>query len=201
MTGSLDTEIRDIDPEETREWVDAFKGVHAVDGEARARFLLKKLETFAKIEGIFTGEQSFSSYRNTIGLNQQGAYPGNLEIENRLTAILRWNALAVVIRANEAYGGLGGHIASYASAAAIFETGFNHFFRARTEDFGGDLVFYQPHSAPGIYSRAYLEGRLTKAQLDNYRQEVAGNGLSSYPHPWLMPDFWQFPTGSMGLGT
>jgi pyruvate dehydrogenase E1 component len=200
MTGSLDTEIRDIDPEETREWVDAFKGVHAVDGEARARFLLKKLETFAKIEGIFTGEQSFSSYRNTIGLNQQGAYPGNLEIENRLTAILRWNALAVVIRANEAYGGLGGHIASYASAAEIFETGFNHFFRARTEEFGGDLVFYQPHSAPGIYSRAYLEGRLSKEQLDNYRQEIAGNGLSSYPHPWLMPDFWQFPTGSMGIG-
>ena len=200
MIGSLDSDLRDIDPEETRDWVDAFKGVHAVVGEARARFLLKTLETCAKNEGIYYGEQSFSAYRNTIGLNQQGSYPGNLEIETRLTAILRWNALAMVIRANEAYGGLGGHIASYASAAEIFETGFNHFFRARTEEFGGDLVFYQPHSAPGIYSRAYLEGRLSKEQLDNYRQEVAGNGLSSYPHPWLMPDFWQFPTGSMGLG-
>lgn len=200
MTGSLDSDMRDIDPEETRDWVDAFKGVHAVVGEARARFLLKTLETCAKNEGIYYGEQSFSAYRNTIGLNQQGSYPGNLEIETRLTAILRWNALAMVIRANEAYGGLGGHIASYASAAEIFETGFNHFFRARTENFGGDLVFYQPHSAPGIYARAYLEGRLSKEQLDNYRQEVAGNGLSSYPHPWLMPDFWQFPTGSMGLG-
>jgi len=200
MTESLDGDLRDVDPEETREWVDAFKGVHAVVGEDRARFLLKTLETCAKNEGIYHGAKSFSAYRNTIGLKQQGAYPGNLEIETRLTAILRWNALAMVIRANEAYGGLGGHIASYASAAEIFETGFNHFFRARTEDFGGDLVFYQPHSAPGIYSRAYLEGRLSRKQLDNYRQEVAGNGLSSYPHPWLMPDFWQFPTGSMGLG-
>ena len=200
MTESLDCDLRDVDPEETREWVDAFKGVHTVVGEDRARFLLKTLETCAKNEGIYHGAKSFSAYRNTIGLKQQGAYPGNLEIETKLTAILRWNALAMVIRANEAYGGLGGHIASYASAAEIFETGFNHFFRARTEDFGGDLVFYQPHSAPGIYSRAYLEGRLSKEQLDNYRQEVAGNGLSSYPHPWLMPDFWQFPTGSMGLG-
>jgi len=200
MTEMLDTQNGDVDPEETSEWIDAFSSVHAFGGEARARFLLKKLETFAKTEGIYSGEQSFSSYRNTISLKQQGVYPGNLDIEARLTAILRWNALAMVIRANQAYGGLGGHIASYASAAEIFETGFNHFFRARTEDFGGDLVFYQPHSAPGIYSRAYLEGRLTKAQLDNYRQEVAGNGLSSYPHPWLMPDFWQFPTGSMGIG-
>ncbi len=190
----------DVDPEETREWIDAFKGVNTADGGARALFLLKNLEEIARQEGIFSGEQPFSAYRNTISLEQQGAYPGNLEIENRLTAIMRWNALAMVIRANAAYGGLGGHIASYASAAEIFETGFNHFFRARTDDFGGDLVFYQPHSAPGVYARAYLEGRLSRAQLDNYRQEVAGNGLCSYPHPWLMPEFWQFPTGSMGIG-
>ena len=193
-------QMRDVDPEETREWVDAFKGVKTADGGDRALFLLKNLEEIARQEGIFSGEQPFSAYRNTISLEQQGAYPGNLEIENRLTAIMRWNALAMVLRANAAYGGLGGHIASYASAAEIFETGFNHFFSARTDDFGGDLVFYQPHSAPGVYARAYLEGRLSRAQLDNYRQEVAGNGLCSYPHPWLMPDFWQFPTGSMGIG-
>ena len=127
-------------------------------------------------------------------------YPGNLELEERITAINRWNALVMVMRANKAYGGLGGHIASYASAAEIFETGFNHFFRAATKDFAGDLIYFQPHSAPGVYARAYLEGRLSEEQLSNYRQEVGGNGLCSYPHPWLMPDFWQFPTGSMGIG-
>lgn len=193
-------QTNDLDPEETQDWVTAFQGVRTADGDARASFLLRQLSNSARQDGFGSGEQPYSAYRNTIGINQQGAYPGNLEIENKLTAILRWNALAMVIRANEAYGGLGGHIASYASAAEIFETGFNHFFHARTEDFGGDLVFYQPHSAPGVYSRAYLEGRLSKDQLDNYRQEVAGNGLCSYPHPWLMPDFWQFPTGSMGIG-
>ncbi|MDN3714027.1 hypothetical protein QWZ10_23660 [Paracoccus cavernae] len=131
---------------------------------------------------------------------QQGAYPGDLAMEERLTAIMRWNALAMVVRANRAYGELGGHIASYASAAEIFEMGFNHFFRAKTPEFGGDLVYFQPHSAPGVYARAFLEGRLSEEQMNNYRQETGGNGLCSYPHPWLMPDFWQFPTGSMGLG-
>lgn len=193
-------QLTDIDPEETQEWINALLSIKQADGVERARFLLRQVEEKARQEGLMTGEQPYSSYRNTISLEQQGSYPGNLAIEQRLTAILRWNALAMVIRANEAYGGLGGHIASYASAAEIFEMGFNHFFRARTKDFAGDLVFYQPHSAPGIYSRAYLEGRLSREQLDNYRQEVAGNGLCSYPHPWLMPDFWQFPTGSMGIG-
>lgn len=139
----------DVDPEETRDWVDSLLSVKEAEGEDRARFLLKQIEDAARTEGLTTGEQPFSSYRNTISLDLQGAYPGDLEVEKRLTAILRWNALAMVIRANEAYGGLGGHIASYASAAEIFETGFNHFFRARTDEFGGDLVFYQPHSAPG----------------------------------------------------
>lgn len=192
--------LTDIDPDETQDWIDSLLGVKQASGAERARFLLRKIEEKARLEGLLSSEQPYSSYRNTIPLEQQGAYPGDLTIEKRLTAILRWNALAMVIRANKAYGGLGGHIASYASAAEIFETGFNHFFRARTTDFDGDLVFYQPHSAPGIYSRAYLEGRLSTEQLDNYRQEVAGNGLCSYPHPWLMPDFWQFPTGSMGIG-
>lgn len=194
------TPTKDIDPVETLDWVTAFQSVRATDGDERASFLLRQLSDTARHDGFGSSEQPFSAYRNTIGLDKQGPYPGNLEVEKKLTAILRWNALAMVIRANEAYGGLGGHIASYASAAEIFETGFNHFFRARSDDFGGDLVFYQPHSAPGVYSRAYLEGRLNKDQLDNYRQEVAGNGLCSYPHPWLMPDFWQFPTGSMGIG-
>lgn len=190
----------DIDPAETQEWLDALISTKEAAGDERAQFILKALEETARVEGLLTGEQPYSSYRNTIPVEQQGSYPGNLEIENRLTSIIRWNALATVVRANEAYGGLGGHIASYASAAEIFEVGFNHFFKARTDEFGGDLVYYQPHSAPGIYARAYLEGRLSREQLDNYRQEVAGNGLCSYPHPWLMPDFWQVPTGSMGIG-
>ena len=190
----------DDDPDETQEWIDALLEVRQVEGVERAKYILRALEETARVQGLLSSEQPYSSYRNTIPVEQQGAYPGNLEIENRLTSIMRWNALAMVVRANEASGGLGGHIASYASAAEIFELGFNHFFRAPTEQFGGDLVYYQPHSAPGIYARAYLEGRLSRDQLDNYRQEVAGNGLCSYPHPWLMPDFWQFPTGSMGIG-
>ncbi|WFE76976.1 alpha-ketoglutarate dehydrogenase [Roseinatronobacter sp. S2] len=190
----------DTDPQETREWLDAFRAVSDVGGGARAGFLLGKLEEAARRESLYSSGQPYSSYRNTIPLAKQGAFPGDLEIEERLTAIMRWNALAMVVRANKAYGELGGHIASYASAAEIFETGFNHFFRAETPDFGGDLVYFQPHSAPGVYARAFLEGRLSETQLANYRQETHGNGLCSYPHPWLMPDFWQFPTGSMGIG-
>ena len=144
-------------------------------------------------------------YQNTIPVQDQQAYPGDLAVEEKLASIMRWNALAMVARANSAYGELGGHIASYASAADLFEVGFNHFFHARSEAHGGDLVFFQPHSAPGVYARAFLEGRLTEADLSHYRQELkapreGARGLSSYPHPWLMPDFWQFPTGSMGIG-
>jgi pyruvate dehydrogenase E1 component len=190
----------DIDPQETREWLEALASVAEADGEDRARFLLRRLEEAARGAGVSALAQPFSAYRNTIPASAQEPYPGDLAIEERLTSIIRWNALAMVMRANRATGELGGHIASYASAAEIFETGFNHFFRARTDAFGGDLVFFQPHSAPGVYARAFLEGRLTEAQLGNYRQEVGGQGLCSYPHPWLMPDFWQFPTGSMGLG-
>ncbi len=191
---------QDIDPEETREWLEAYRAVAEVGGGDRASFILGQLEELARREGVFTGGLPYSSYRNTIPLAKQGAYPGDLEIEERLTGLIRWNALAMVVRANKAHGELGGHIASYASAAEIFETGFNHFFRAANDEFGGDLVYFQPHSAPGVYARAYLEGRLTEAQLGNYRQETSGAGLCSYPHPWLMPDFWQFPTGSMGIG-
>ncbi|HPF28046.1 MAG TPA: alpha-ketoglutarate dehydrogenase [Steroidobacteraceae bacterium] len=190
----------DADPVETQEWLDSLESVIRAASPERALFLLNQLEEHMRRKGLRSSQQPYSAYRNTIPVERQGAYPGDLALEERLTAVMRWNALAMVVRANQAYGELGGHIASYASAAGIFEVGFNHFFRAPHAEFKGDLVFYQPHSAPGIYARAFLEGRLSEAQLANYRQEVAGDGLCSYPHPWLMPEFWQFPTGSMGIG-
>jgi pyruvate dehydrogenase E1 component len=190
----------DHDPVETREWVDSLESVIAEEGTDRAVFLLDELQELLRRKGVRTSVQPYSAYRNTIPVEGQRAYPGDLAIEERITSFIRWNALAMVVRANHAYGELGGHIASYASAAEIFEIGFNHFFRGGADLADGDLVFYQPHSAPGIYARAFLEGRLNEGQLANYRQEVGGHGLCSYPHPWLMPDFWQFPTGSMGIG-
>jgi pyruvate dehydrogenase E1 component len=190
----------DSDPEETRDWIESLDAVIRVEDSARALFLLRQLDEHAKELGLVAAAAPFSAYRNTIALERQGHYPGDLAIEERLTAIMRWNALAMVVRANQAYGELGGHIASYASAAEIFEVGFNHFFQAAHDGHGGDLVYFQPHSAPGVYARAFLEGRLSEGQLANFRQEVQGDGLCSYPHPWLMPDFWQFPTGSMGIG-
>ena len=191
---------KDSDPQETREWLESLEAVVRDAGRARGRFLLKRLEEQAQHLGIVERIPPYSAYQNSIPLDRQGHYPGDLALEQRITAIVRWNALAMVVRANKAHGELGGHIASYTSAAEIFETGFNHFFRADDGGHGGDLVFFQPHSVPGVYARAYLEGRLTEDQLARYRQEVGGGGLSSYPHPWLMPEFWQFPTGSMGLG-
>ena len=193
-------ELADRDPVETREWLDALAAVLREDGPERARYLLRQLAESLHTQGGADLAQPFSAYRNTIPLERQGAFPGDVAIEERLTAIMRWNALIMVMRANQAYGDLGGHIASYASAAEIFEVGFNHFFRAADAENAGDLVFYQPHSAPGVYARAFLEGRLSEDRLLHYRQEVGGQGLCSYPHPWLMPDFWQFPTGSMGIG-
>ena len=190
----------DSDPLETREWIESLQSVVATAGPTRGLFLIERLLARAQEIGIAPHKQPFSAYRNSVAVERQGPYPGNLAIEERLTAIMRWNALAMVMRANEAHGELGGHIASYASAAEIFEVGFNHFFRGSADGQGSDLVYFQPHSAPGVYSRAFLEGRLSEERLANYRQEVGGQGLCSYPHPWLMPDFWQFPTGSMGLG-
>jgi pyruvate dehydrogenase E1 component len=189
----------DTDPDETREWLEALEAVVTVAGHDRALALLRLLEEQAQQRGIVANVPPYSAYRNTIPADKEGAYPGDVAVEERLTSIMRWNALAMVVRANSAYGELGGHIGSYASAAEIFETGFNHFFRA-DEGRGGDLVFFQPHSAPGVYARSFLEGRLSEEHLANYRQEVGGRGLSSYPHPWLMPEFWQLPTGSMGIG-
>jgi pyruvate dehydrogenase E1 component len=190
------SDVTDVDDDlgETSEWLESLDSVAARATHARARYLLKKLEEHAREQGWLSPSQTLSAYRNSIGVEAQGAYPGDLALEARLTAIMRWNALCMVARANQAYGELGGHIASYASAAEIFEVGFNHFFRS------GDLVYFQPHSAPGVYARAFLEGRLTERQLEHYRRETGGEGLSSYPHPWLMPSFWQFPTGSMGIG-
>ncbi|WP_207207752.1 alpha-ketoglutarate dehydrogenase [Methylibium sp. Pch-M] len=196
----------DIDPAETAEWRDALAAVLAAAGPERARFLLDQLAAQAREPAIaWQPRGGGSPYVNTIPVERQPVFPGDLAIEERLASLMRWNALAMVVRANQAYGDLGGHIASYASAADLFEVGFNHFFRARNAQQGGDLVFYQPHSAPGVYARAFLEGRLSEADLAHYRQELAApaagaQGLSSYPHPWLMPDFWQFPTGSMGIG-
>jgi pyruvate dehydrogenase E1 component len=203
------THVDAPDPEEIREWCDALDGMLAGwgprEGRERAVAILDALLAHARQRKLSWRPEPVTPYVNTVSVEEQPAYPGNLEIEGRLSAILRWNALAMVVRANKAYGELGGHIASYASAADLFEVGFHHFFRARGPDHDGDLVYFQPHSAPGIYARAYLEGRLDEDALRHYRQELVAEeqgiqGLTSYPHPWLMPDFWQFPTGSMGIG-
>src|SRR6478672_7992621 len=201
----------DADPAETAEWCEALDALTAAHGPARARYLLDALLAHARRRGLNWQPSLVTPYVNSIALEDQPPFPGDLAMEQRLAALMRWNALVMVMRANRAETGgsaeLGGHIASYASAADLFEVGFNHFFRARDDASGGrgDLVFFQPHSAPGVYARAFLEGRLTANDLAHYRQEITAprdgaRGLSSYPHPWLMPDFWQFPTGSMGIG-
>ncbi|HEX4764027.1 MAG TPA: pyruvate dehydrogenase (acetyl-transferring), homodimeric type, partial [Usitatibacter sp.] len=187
----------DTDPLETREWIEALDALIQEEGADRATFLLRRLLQHARARRVPLPQVLATPYVNTIGLAEQPPYQGNLEIESRISALVRWNALAMVVRANRSSSELGGHIASYASAADLFEVGFNHFFHAGAQ---GDLVYFQPHSAPGVYARAFLEGRLTEENLDNYRRETGGQGLSSYPHPWLMPNFWQFPTGSMGIG-
>ncbi|VVP80766.1 Pyruvate dehydrogenase E1 component [Pseudomonas fluorescens] len=193
------------DAQEIAEWREALLSVITHGGTAQAKQILDMLVAVASAADIGWRPSHGTPYINTISVDRQPVFPGDLAIEERLASIMRWNALAMVARANHAYGELGGHIASYASAADLFEVGFNHFFKARTETSGGDLVFYQPHSAPGVYARAFLEGRLQEQDLHHYRQEIGARingarGLSSYPHPWLMPDFWQFPTGSMGIG-
>jgi len=205
----LNLEHIDTDPAETAEWNEAFMDLLASGDSVRAKFILDNLVQLANKKQINWVPNLVTPYINSIPVDEQPPFPGDLAIEEKLASLMRWNALAMVAKANEAYGELGGHIASYASAADLFEVGFNHFFRARTE-YGdakdrGDLVFFQPHSAPGVYARAYLEGRLTENDLAHYRREITApesgvRGLSSYPHPWLMPDFWQFPTGSMGIG-
>ena len=195
----------DIDPTETAEWAEAFINSITANGEERGKHLLDMLIRTAHQQQIGWSPELVTPLVNTITVAKQGVFPGDLAIEEKIASLMRWNALAMVAKANTAYGELGGHIASYASAADLFEVGFNHFYHGRTSEHNGDLVFFQPHSAPGVYARAYLEGRLTEQDLSHYRQEITAaeigvQGLSSYPHPWLMPNFWQFPTGSMGIG-
>ncbi len=190
----------DPDPQETREWLEALRGVISAEGPERARQLIAHLVDEAQNNGAMISLGLTTPYVNTIPPDRQPPMPGDRDLEARLRHYVRWNALAMVVRANKISSELGGHVASFASAATLYDVGFNHFFRARSETFGGDLVFFQGHSSPGVYARAFLEGRVTEDQLERFRQEVDGTGLSSYPHPWLMPDFWQFPTVSMGLG-
>lgn len=208
LTNLTPNPVSDTDPLETSEWLDALHSLIREAGPERARFLLSRLAATAQQAGLGWRDARNTPYNNTIRVEDEPPFPGGgdaLAIEQHIASVIRWNALAMVVRANRAYGELGGHIASYASAADLFEVGFNHFFRARTDSFGGDLVYFQAHSAPGIYARAFLEGSLSERELSFYRQEIeakkqGAQGLSSYPHPWLMENFWQFPTGSMGLG-
>ncbi|MGD8886063.1 MAG: pyruvate dehydrogenase (acetyl-transferring), homodimeric type [Gammaproteobacteria bacterium] len=190
----------DIDAQETREWLDALEAVLRYEGPHRAHYILERLIDKARRSGAYLPYKANTAYLNTIPPNLEERLPGDAQLERRIRSLIRWNATAMVVQANQKFAGLGGHIASFASAATLYDVGFNHFFRARSEQHGGDLVLIQGHSAPGIYARAYLEGRLTEDDLDRFRREVDGKGLSSYPHPKLMPQFWQFPTVCMGLG-
>jgi pyruvate dehydrogenase E1 component len=189
----------DIDSVETREWLDALEVVLEREGTERAHFLVEQLIERARRSGAHFPYSANTAYVNTIPEHQQARIPGDQALERRIRSQIRWNALAMVVQANRNHSGLGGHIASFASVATLFDVGFNHFFRASSDGHDGDLIFFQGHSAPGIYARAYLEGRISEAQLLSFRQETGGTGLASYPHPWLMPGFWQFPTVSMGL--
>ncbi len=190
----------DVDPIETQEWLESLDAVLEEEGVERAHYLLERLIDKARRSGAHIPYDATTAYLNTIPPSQEAHIPGDQEMERRLRSLIRWNAIAIVLQATKKDLDLGGHLSSFASSATLYDVGFNHFFRGDTEDFGGDLVYFQGHASPGIYARAYLEGRLNEEQLSGFRQEADGSGLSSYPHPWLMPDFWQFPTVSMGLG-
>ena len=192
--------MQDQDPIETQEWLDALESVLDREGEDRAKYLITRMGELATRSGTQLPYAITTPYRNTIPVTHEARMPGDLFMERRVRSLVRWNALAMVARANKRDSSLGGHISTFASSATLYDIGFNYFFQAPTEEHGGDLVFFQGHAAPGVYARAFLEGRISEDQLENFRREVDGNGLSSYPHPWLMPDFWQFPTVSMGLG-
>ncbi|MGB1109885.1 MAG: pyruvate dehydrogenase (acetyl-transferring), homodimeric type, partial [Gammaproteobacteria bacterium] len=198
MTDS--TRMHDVDTTETEEWLEALDAVIEREGPERAHFLLERLIDATRRSGGHIPFSPNTAYINTIPSQLEKRSPGDHELERKIRALIRWNALAMVVRANKKTSELGGHIASFASAATLYDVGFNHFWRAPTADHGGDMIFFQGHSAPGIYARAFMEGRLSEEDMGHFRQEVDGKGLSSYPHPWLMPDFWQYPTVSMGLG-
>ncbi len=200
MTGTRNVLLQsDPDAQETQEWLDALAGVIDNEGAERAHYLIETLIDTAREEGVDIPYSANTQYINTIPADQQPAYPGNPDMEIKLHSYIRWNAMAMVVRANKNTN-VGGHIASFASAAALYDVGFSHFWKSLEHDTGGDLIFFQGHSVPGVYARAFMLGRLSEEQMDSFRQEVSGRGISSYPHPWLMPDFWQFPTVSMGLG-
>ena len=190
----------DLDPVETQEWVDSFESVLRHEGVDRAGYLLKRLVNRASQVGAQVPVALTTPYRNTIPASEQTPMPGDLFMERRIRSLVRWNALAMVMRAGKSGDDLGGHIASYQSAATLYEIGFNYFWKGPNHPEGPDLIYYQGHVSPGMYARSFLEGRFNTEDLDNFRREVDGKGLSSYPHPWLMPDYWQFATVSMGLG-
>ncbi len=194
------TQQPDYDPQETQEWLDSLQSVLDKEGGDRAHFLIDQLINHARLAGDDLPISATTPYLNSIPLDKEERCPGNFDMEHRIRAIMRWNAMAIVLNANKESSELGGHIASFASAATLYDVGFNHFFHGKTDTHGGDLVYFQGHSSPGVYARAFMEGRISEEQLYKFRQEVDGEGLSSYPHPWLMPNFWQFPTVSMGLG-
>ncbi len=200
MTDGFLSQLPDIDPEETAEWLESLDAVNNAKGKTRARYLLGRLNQYARELQLGTAPTVQTDYVNTIPTEQQQFFPGDEHLERRIRAYIRWNAAAMVIRANKKADGIGGHLSTFASSASLYEVGFNHFFRGKEDGTPGDAVYFQGHAAPGIYARAFLEGRLSEEQLDNFRFEVEGNGLSSYPHPRLMPDFWEYPTVSMGLG-
>ncbi len=200
MSKAVQTLAQDVDPDETREWLEALEAVLEKDGPERAHQLLERLVDLARRRGAHLPFKTTTAYVNTIPPSREKPCPGNQELEWRIRSLIRWNALAMVVKANRAPGDLGGHIASFASIATLYDVGFNHFFRGYEAEGGPDLIYFQGHSSPGIYARAFLEGRISEEQMLHFRREVDGKGLSSYPHPWLMPEFWQFPTVSMGLG-
>ena len=200
MTEDFTRQLPDLDPAETKEWIDSLDAVVSAQGRARARFIVAKLLQRANQLQVGLPPSTYTPYINTIPPSEQPFFPGDDHIERRIRAFIRWNAAAMVIRANKAADGIGGHLSTFASSASLYEVGFNHFFRGKDGGLAGDHVYFQGHAAPGVYARAYLEGRLSEHQLDHFRMEVGGDGLSSYPHPRLMPDFWEYPTVSMGLG-
>ena len=194
-------QLPDIDPEETQEWIESLDALVKQSGGDRARFVLYKLLKRARMLHVGLPPLTQTRYINTISPEQEPYFPGDEQMELHIRRLIRWNAVAMVVRANHHYEGIGGHLATYASAASLYEVGFNHFFRGKDDGASGDQIFFQGHAAPGIYARAFVEGRLTESQLDHFRRKVVrGEGLSSYPHPRLMPEFWEFPTVSMGLG-
>jgi pyruvate dehydrogenase E1 component len=199
MTPQSDS--RELEALETREWLESFDHVLQHGSAARVGRLLRDLELRAVKHGVKLPFTANTPYVNSIDASEEVPYPGSREIERRIKSLIRWNAMAMVVRANRLEDGIGGHISTFASSATLYEVGFNHFFRGRDDGTEGDMIFFQGHSSPGIYARAFLEGRITLEQLENFRRELRPNGgLSSYPHPWLMPQFWEFPTVSMGLG-